>query len=60
MAKGETGRVETNRQDTAAPVPFVSPNPPDPRMMALVRLLARRAARDWYRAQMQDGGKGQS
>jgi hypothetical protein len=26
-------------------------------MMALARLLARRAARDWYRAQMQDGGK---
>ena len=60
MAKGETGQTEQERQDTAAPVPFSSPKPPDPRMMALVRLLARRAARDWYRAQMQDGGKGQS
>ncbi len=59
MAKGETRETEEDRRDTAAPVPFVSPSPPDPRMMALVRLLARRAARDWYRAQMQDGGKGQ-
>jgi hypothetical protein len=59
MAKGETRQTEEDRQGTAAPVPFGSPNAPDPRMMALVRLLARRAARDWYRAQMQDGGKGQ-
>jgi hypothetical protein len=26
-------------------------------MVALARLLARRAARVWYRAKMQDGGK---
>jgi hypothetical protein len=59
MAKGETSGPAKDRQGIPVPVRFVSPNPPDPRIMALVRLLARRAARDWYRAQMQDGGKEQ-
>ena len=57
MTKGDTQRPEKDRQGVAAPVPFVSPNASDPRMLVFVRLLARRAAREWYRAQKQDGGK---
>ena len=30
------------------------PSAPDPRLVALVRLMARRAARDWFRSQQQE------
>lgn len=30
------------------------PNTPDPRLVALVRLMARRAVRDWFRSQQQE------
>ncbi len=30
------------------------PNTPDPRLVALVRLMARRVARDWFRSQQQE------
>ncbi|EGG74441.1 hypothetical protein SXCC_04889 [Gluconacetobacter sp. SXCC-1] len=30
------------------------PDAPDPRLVALVRLMARRAARDWFRSQQQE------
>lgn len=59
MMKRETRRLTGSAEQglPADPIAFGSHNPPDPRMVALARLLARRAARDWYRAQIQVGGK---